>query len=69
MEDAVRDVRIFIKFLPQSLRNAILLYNAANATGNGDFIALVIDNEHIALKYDLGSGLCVKLLYFYFDEI
>jgi hypothetical protein len=50
---------------PRSLEDGILLYNAQNDNGIGDFIGIMLRDGHVEFRYDTGSGqwLCVYYMY------
>jgi len=45
-----------IKFKPKELKDGVLLYSAQSKDGSGDFIAIVVKDEKVELRYDMGSG-------------
>ncbi|ESO88861.1 hypothetical protein LOTGIDRAFT_219009 [Lottia gigantea] len=46
-----------IMFKANSLDDGIILYNAQQQDGRGDFVAILIKDGHIEYKYDTGSGI------------
>ena len=61
--NALREVQLSLTFKPATLDDSILLYNSQTETGGGDFIALLIRDRHVELRYDSGSGMCPGLWY------
>jgi len=56
IQDALMEVQISLTFKARRLSDGILLYNAQSETGVGDFLALVIKDDHVEFRYDSGSG-------------
>ena len=56
LQDALLVMHITLRFRPQSLDDAILLYNAQDTFGNGDFIGLLIKDEAVEFRFSSGSG-------------
>jgi len=56
IEDALFSLHIQLTFLAQSIDDSILLYDAFNARGTSDFVAIVIREGYLELRYELGSG-------------
>jgi len=53
----VFSLEIDIKFKPNEVKDGVLLYSAQNNEGTGDFLALVVKDEKVELRFDTGSGL------------
>jgi len=56
IEDALFTLHIHLTFLAQNIDNCLLLYDAYNSQGTGDFVAIVIKDGYLELRYELGSG-------------
>ncbi|XP_046742518.1 basement membrane-specific heparan sulfate proteoglycan core protein [Diprion similis] len=56
---ALRKIKLAMTFKPSDSGDGILMYCAQNNEGLGDFIALVIKDRHVELRFDLGSGMAV----------
>ena len=72
IRDALFTVDIRLVFKATSLDDGILLYNAYNSSGFGDFIALSIRDQHVVFQFDTGAGLdgfFYIILYFTFVYI
>ena len=54
--NALHELQLSLTFKPTNLDDSILLYNSQTETGGGDFIALLIRDGHVELRYDSGSG-------------
>ncbi|XP_064642804.1 basement membrane-specific heparan sulfate proteoglycan core protein-like isoform X7 [Lineus longissimus] len=59
LQNAAMGVEIEILFKPKSLEDGILLYNAQQQDGRGDFMALLIKNRRLEFRFDSGSGVAV----------
>jgi len=57
IRDALFTVDIRLVFKPTSRDDGILLYNAYNASGFGDFIALSLRDQHVIFQFDTGAGI------------
>ncbi|XP_046613235.1 basement membrane-specific heparan sulfate proteoglycan core protein isoform X7 [Neodiprion virginianus] len=56
---ALRKIKLAMTFKPSDSGDGILMYCAQNNEGLGDFVALVIKDRHVELRFDLGSGMAV----------
>ena len=56
IEDALFSLHIQLTFLAQDIDNSLLLYDAFNSQGTSDFVAIVIKDGYLELRYELGSG-------------
>jgi hypothetical protein len=56
LQNAAMGVEIEIMLKPKSLDDGILLYNAQQQDGRGDFMALLIKNRRLEFRFDSGSG-------------
>jgi len=56
IEDALFSLHIQLTFLAQAIDDSLLLYDAFNSQGTSDFVALVIKDGYLELRYELGSG-------------
>jgi len=57
IRDALFTVNIRLVFKATSPDDGILLYNAYNSSGFGDFIALSLRDQHVVFQFDTGAGL------------
>jgi Laminin G domain len=39
--------------------DGVLLYSAEKNNGNGNFLAILLKNERVELRYDMGSGVAI----------
>jgi len=62
IRDALFTVHIRLVFKATSPDDGILLYNAYNTSGFGDFIALSIRDQHVVFQFDTGAGYTPLLL-------
>jgi len=56
IEDALFSLHIQLTFVAQTTDDSLLLYDAFNAHGTIDFVALIIKDGHLEFRYELGSG-------------
>ena len=56
IRDALFTVDIRLVFKATSYDDGILLYNAYNSSGFGDFIALSIRDRRVVFQFDTGAG-------------
>ena len=56
IHDAILSVHLRITFKLLSTDDGLLLYNAFDPLGSGDFIALSIKDERVVFQFDTGSG-------------
>lgn len=57
IEDALFSLHIQLTFLAQNIdENSLLLYDAYNAQGTSDFVAVIIRDGYLEFRYELGSG-------------
>ncbi|XP_048508165.1 basement membrane-specific heparan sulfate proteoglycan core protein isoform X9 [Athalia rosae] len=56
---AVRKLKLAMKFKPSDPGDGILMYCSQSNEGVGDFIALIIKDRHVELRFDSGSGMAV----------
>lgn len=48
-----------MNFNPMDNQDGILMYCAQSEEGLGDFVALVVKDERVEFRYDIGSGLAI----------
>ncbi|KAK6177684.1 hypothetical protein SNE40_015737 [Patella caerulea] len=60
IDGASKDLSIEIVFHTLN-RDGILLFNAQNPDGTGDFVSLSIKDGHVEFRYDLGGGEAILL--------
>lgn len=48
-----------MNFNPLDTQDGILMYCAQSEEGLGDFVALVVKDERVEFRYDIGSGLAI----------
>jgi len=56
IEDALFSLHIQLTFLAQNIDNSVLLYDGFSSQGTSDFVAVVIRDGYLELRYELGSG-------------
>ena len=56
IRDGQQTVQISMMIQPASLADSLLLYNAQDDAGRGDFISLALRNGKVEFRYDSGSG-------------
>jgi len=56
IEDALFSLHIQLTFLARNIDNSILLYDAFSSQGTSDFVAVIIRDGYLELRYELGSG-------------
>ncbi|CAL1546871.1 unnamed protein product [Lymnaea stagnalis] len=56
IQDGLITVKVSLEFLPRSLDDGIILYNAQRTDGKQDYIAIIIKNRHLEFRFDTGSG-------------
>ena len=56
IQDALLSVELRLVFKPSSLDDGLLLYDAYESSGSGDFIAVSLRDGHIVFQFDTGSG-------------
>lgn len=50
-------MKIAIDFKPDDDSDCILMYCSQNEEGLGDFMALVVKDQHVEFRFDVGTGL------------
>ncbi|XP_050492359.1 basement membrane-specific heparan sulfate proteoglycan core protein-like isoform X15 [Bombus huntii] len=56
---ALRRLKVAMNFNPLDNQDGILMYCAQSEEGLGDFVALVVKDERVEFRYDIGSGLAI----------
>lgn len=56
IQDGILSVSLEVVFKPRSLDDGIVLYNAQNEDGRGDFVAIIIKDGFVEFRFDTGSG-------------
>ena len=56
IQDALQNVQLSLTFKADSLNDSILLYNAFKDDESADFVAILIKDNKVEFRYDLGSG-------------
>nr|KAG5704759.1 hypothetical protein BaRGS_005215 [Batillaria attramentaria] len=56
IEGGLLSVSIKLMFKPRSRDDGIILYNAQNEDGRGDFVAIVMIDGFVEFRFDTGSG-------------
>ena len=51
-------------FKAKSLDDGIILYNAKDPDGRTDFIALLIKDKHLEFRFDTGSGIAIRQIWY-----
>ncbi|KAK6175562.1 hypothetical protein SNE40_014001 [Patella caerulea] len=59
IKNGLLQMNVKIMFKPQSLEDGIVLYNAQQQDGRGDFVALVIKDGYLEFRFDTGSGTAI----------
>jgi Laminin G domain len=57
IQEALLTVQLQLVFKATSLDDGLLLYDAYESSGAGDFIAVSLRDEHIVFQFDTGSGM------------
>jgi len=60
IEDALFSLHIQLTFLARNIDNSILLYDASSSQGTSDFVAVIIRDGYLELRYELGSGTLIS---------
>ncbi|XP_067659130.1 basement membrane-specific heparan sulfate proteoglycan core protein-like isoform X2 [Haliotis asinina] len=56
IQDGLLQVQLSLMFKPRSLDDGLILYNAQQQDGRGDFMAIMIKDGYLEFRFDTGSG-------------
>lgn len=56
IQDGLLQVQMSLMFKPRSLDDGLILYNAQQQDGRGDFMAIMIKDGYLEFRFDTGSG-------------